>query len=84
MKVMVVVPTYNERENITPLVECLLSLGVPGLTVLIVDDNSPDGTAGKVKQTPNFGKKVHLLERPGKAGLGSAYKEGFQWALKRG
>ncbi len=49
-----------------------------------MDDASPDGTASKVKQSPNFGKKIHIMERPGKAGLGSAYREGFQWALKRG
>jgi dolichol-phosphate mannosyltransferase len=52
--------------------------------VLVVDDGSPDGTAGKVKGHSMYGKRVHILERPGKAGLGSAYRAAFQWALKMG
>jgi dolichol-phosphate mannosyltransferase len=82
-KFLVILPTYNEGETIQHVLE-EVQTKAPGAEILVVDDNSPDGTAAKVKQTPNFGKKVHLLERPGKAGLGSAYKEGFQWALKRG
>ena len=82
-KVLIILPTYNEGAMIQNVLEEVYAK-VPGVEILVVDDNSPDGTAAKVKQTPNFGKKVHLLERPGKAGLGSAYKEGFQWALKRG
>ena len=82
-KFLVIIPTYNEGETIQHVLE-EVQTKAPGAEILVVDDNSPDGTAGKVKQAPNFGKKVHLLERPGKAGLGSAYKEGFQWALKRG
>jgi len=82
-KFLVILPTYNEGETIQHVLE-EVQTKAPGAEILVVDDNSPDGTATKVKQTPNFGKKVHLLERPGKAGLGSAYKEGFQWALKRG
>ena len=80
---LVILPTYNEGESILrALAE--VQAKVPEAEILVVDDNSPDGTAAKVKQAPSFGKKIHLLERPGKAGLGSAYKEGFQWALKRG
>jgi len=82
-KFLVILPTCNEGETI----ECVLEevqTKAPGAEILVVDGNSPDGTVAKVKQTPNFGKKVHLLERPGRAGLGSAYQEGFQWALKRG
>lgn len=56
----------------------------PRADILVVDDGSPDGTAGKVKQAASFGTKIYILERPGKAGLGSAYREGFQWALQRG
>lgn len=82
-KFLVILPTYNEGESIQHVLE-EVQAKAPGAEILVVDDNSPDGTAAKVKQTPNFGKKVHLLERPGKGGLGSAYKEGFQWALKRG
>ncbi len=82
-KFLVILPTYNEGETIQHVLE-EVQAKVPGSEILVVDDNSPDGTAAKVRQAPNFGKKVHLLERPGKAGLGSAYKEGFQWALKRG
>ena len=52
--------------------------------VLVVDDGSPDGTAGKVKSHSMYGKRVYILERPGKAGLGSAYRAAFQWALKMG
>ena len=82
-KFLVILPTYNEGETIEHVLE-EVQAKAPGAEILVVDDNSPDGTAAKVKKTPAFGKKVHLLERPGKAGLGSAYKEGFQWALKRG
>jgi len=82
-KFLVIMPTYNEGNTIQQVLEEVQSKA-PGAEILVVDDNSPDGTAAKVKQVPNFGKKIHLLERPGKAGLGSAYKEGFQWAMKRG
>ncbi|MDA0858460.1 MAG: polyprenol monophosphomannose synthase, partial [Verrucomicrobia bacterium] len=82
-KFLIILPTYNEAEMIEhALAE--VQEKVPGADILVVDDASPDGTASKVKQSPNFGKKIHILERPGKAGLGSAYREGFQWALKRG
>lgn len=80
MEVLVVVPTYNERDNIERVLAELLSLDVD-LNVLVVDDNSPDGTGRFVE---DFGKRetrVHVLHRPGKMGLGSAYIKGFQWAL---
>jgi dolichol-phosphate mannosyltransferase len=82
-KFLVIMPTYNEAETIQQVLE-EVQAKASGAEILVVDDNSPDGTAGKVKEVPSFGKKVHLMERPGKNGLGSAYKEGFQWALKRG
>ncbi len=82
-KFLVILPTYNEGEMIERVLEEILTKA-PGAEILVVDDNSPDGTATKVRKATPFGKKIHLLERPGKAGLGSAYKEGFQWALKRG
>jgi dolichol-phosphate mannosyltransferase len=82
-KFLVIMPTYNEGDTIRQVLEEVQGKA-PGAEILVVDDNSPDGTAAKVKQASSFGKKIHLLERSGKAGLGSAYKEGFQWALKRG
>lgn len=81
MKILVIVPTYNERENIARFLDEVLDRGVD---VLVVDDGSPDGTAALVKAHPLFGKRVHILERPKKLGLGSAYVEGFRWALAMG
>lgn len=78
---LVVVPTYNELENIESLVPRLLELSV-GVEVLVVDDNSPDGTGDAVRRMEGTGR-VHLLQRPGKAGLGQAYVAGFGWALER-
>jgi len=79
---LVIIPTYNEIENITAIVEAVLELEV-GFHVLIVDDNSPDGTAQMVKDLiskhPN---RLFLEEREGKKGLGTAYIHGFKWALK--
>ena len=82
-KVVVVVPTYNESENVQKLVAELLALPVPGLEVLIVDDNSPDGT-GQIADKLALDGRVHVLHRPGKQGLGTAYVQGFQWALAQG
>ncbi|HTR97944.1 MAG TPA: polyprenol monophosphomannose synthase [Candidatus Acidoferrales bacterium] len=83
MDKLVIVPTYNERENIDALLSRLLALPY-GLDVLVVDDHSPDGTAGLVKTWQAKSDRVHLLERAGKLGLGSAYREGFQFALANG
>ena len=80
---VIIVPTYNENENITPLVAEILAVD-PGLDVLVVDDNSPDGTARTVRGLPAFCSRLFLLERPRKMGLGSAYIAGFQWALAAG
>ena len=83
MEKLVIVPTYNERENIDALLERLL--GLPhGLDVLVVDDGSPDGTAAAVQAWKAREPRVHLLERPGKLGLGSAYRDGFRYALANG
>ena len=78
---LIVVPTYNELDNITRLIPVLLALPVKP-DVLVVDDNSPDGTGNAVGEFSSTGR-VHLLSRPGKAGLGQAYRAGFQWALER-
>ncbi len=79
-RALVVIPTYNEAENIGRLVPLVLARD-PRLSVLVVDDSSPDGTADVVRALPDFGGRVQLLSRPGKAGLGAAYIAGFQWAL---
>jgi dolichol-phosphate mannosyltransferase len=81
-KCLVVIPTYNELENVREIVPAVLRLPHP-LEVLVVDDNSPDGTAGAVKEMSERDPRVHLLLRPGKMGLGSAYIAGFRWALER-
>src|SRR5437016_6296751 len=83
--VMVVVPTFNEANNLPLLINALLGLPVPGLEVLIVDDNSPDGT-GKIADdlAAKTSNKVHVMHRAGKQGLGTAYLQGFQWALEYG
>jgi len=83
MDKLVIIPTYNERENIDPMIEKLLGLPY-GLDVLVVDDNSPDGTAGLVEAWKAKSERVHLLRRPGKMGLGSAYRDGFRYALEHG
>lgn len=93
MRALVIVPTYNEFENIRPLVsEVFAAVDLARTTtlkdvevaLLVVDDNSPDGTADVVRAlqtSPDFGSRVHLLSRPGKQGLGRAYLAGFQWGL---
>jgi len=83
MEKLVIVPTYNERENIDPLLEQLTTLP-HDLDVLVVDDASPDGTAQKVQEWQARTPRVHLLQRPGKLGLGSAYRDGFRYALANG
>ena len=83
MEKLVIIPTYNELENIGTLLDRLLALP-HGLDVLVVDDNSPDGTGDLVAQRMAQEPRVHLLRRAGKMGLGSAYREGFRYALDRG
>lgn len=81
---VVIIPTYNECENAAAIIEAVLSLATP-MDVLVVDDGSPDGTAAivKSKQTEHPGR-IHLIERSGKLGLGTAYITGFRWALEHG
>ncbi|MEM9339463.1 MAG: polyprenol monophosphomannose synthase [Bacteroidota bacterium] len=79
---IVVIPTYNEIENIQQIIEEVLSLS-PTFDVLVVDDHSPDGTAEKVRDLSEKNPdRIFLIEREGKLGLGTAYITGFQWALK--
>ncbi len=82
-RTIIVVPTYNERQNIDALISALLETG-PDTGVLIVDDNSPDGTAARVEAVAAEEPRVQLLSRPGKMGLGSAYIDGFRLALEQG
>lgn len=79
---LVIIPTYNEIENISKILKYVLSLPL-AFDVLIVDDGSPDGTANVVKQFQKENKSIHLLERKGKSGLGTAYIAGFNWALEK-
>lgn len=81
---LVIIPTYNEKENIRDIVAHVMRLA-PVFEVLVVDDNSPDGTAAIVQDLGReFPGRVNLLRRPGKQGLGTAYIAGFKWALERG
>lgn len=85
MQLTVVIPTYNEAENLPRLVSALFALNLPDLHLLIVDDNSPDGT-GELAETlaKNLNGKMRILHRQGKLGLGTAYIQGFESALAAG
>jgi len=81
---LVIIPTYNEIENISKMLDTVMNLN-EGFDVLIVDDGSPDGTAQVVREKMDaFGGRIHLESRTGKLGLGTAYIHGFKWALARG
>ena len=84
MSALVIIPTYNERENAEAIIRAVFALPEP-FHVLIVDDGSPDGTAQIVRdlQQGEFSGRLHLLERSGKLGLGTAYIAGFRWGLER-
>ena len=81
-KTLVVVPTYNERENLSPLAQRLLGLPVP-VDMLVVDDNSPDGTGKLADELAAKHPAIHVLHRTEKSGLGRAYIAGFKWAMER-
>ena len=82
---LVIIPTYNEKENIKNIINAVLALGEHQFDVLIVDDNSPDGTGAivdsMIAERPD---RIHILKRAGKQGLGTAYIAGFKWALDHG
>jgi len=80
----VVIPTYSEKDNIGPLIAALLQLDVENLHVLVMDDNSPDGTAQIVRDLIEVNSQIHLVVREKKAGLGRAYIHGFSHALEQG
>jgi len=81
-RALVIIPTYNERENITRIIQAVLEKD-PRLEVLVVDDGSPDGTGSIVEELAATNPRVHILRRPKKMGLGTAYIAGFQWSLER-
>ena len=84
MKRVIIIPTYNERENIVAMIKRVMSLKLH-FDLLIVDDSSPDGTAELVRQEQqNYSERLHLVERSGKLGLGTAYIAGFKYALAHG
>ena len=84
MKSLVIIPTYNEKENISSIIEAVFSQ-TPPFHVLVIDDGSPDGTAGIVKQLQGSNAdRLFIIERSGKLGLGTAYILGFQWAIEKG
>lgn len=83
MKILIIIPTYNEKENIERLLGRLLNLR-PDIEMLVVDDNSPDGTGRLVENLTRSYPRIHLLNRPQKQGIGPAYIAGFQWGLARG
>ena len=84
MRNLVIIPTYNEIDNIAAMIEKVFSLSEP-FDLLIIDDGSPDGTANVVKERQKtHPDRLHLIERSGKLGLGTAYLAGFRWALEKG
>ena len=82
---IVIIPTYNERENIENIIRAVFALE-HGFHILVIEDNSPDGTADIVRrlQVEEFADRLFMLERKGKLGLGTAYIAGFKWALEHG
>lgn len=81
---IVIIPTYNEKENIAKIIRAVFTLGQP-FDILVIDDGSPDGTAAIVKLliSDEYPDRLHIMERAGKQGLGTAYIAGFKWALER-
>jgi dolichol-phosphate mannosyltransferase len=84
MKIAIVIPTYNEKENISRLVSDIFDLGISELEIIAVDDNSPDGTGKLLDGIREKDKRVHVIHRAKKSGLGTAYLEGFQYSLVQG
>ena len=84
MKPIVVVPTYNEADNIAAFAQALFDLKVPELNVLVVDDESPDGTGKIVDELAAQNDRLHVMHRTGLRGLGRAYVDGFRWGLDHG
>jgi len=82
---VVVIPTYNEAENLANITAALFNLGIDGLELLVVDDASPDGTGQLADQfVLQYPDRFHVMHRPGKLGMGTAYVQGFKWAIEYG
>lgn len=84
MNVLIIIPTFNEGQNIGNIISEIFNLSIPNLHVLVVDDNSPDGTGNLVEEISRQNQNVHLLQRDKKRGLGTAYVAGFNYALENG
>jgi len=84
MKIAVIIPTYNEKGNIAKLIPKIFSLNISGLEAVVVDDNSPDGTGEVVENMGKLDSRIHVIHRSRKMGLGTAYMEGFKYALQNG
>ena len=82
-RILIIIPTYNEIENIEKLIKDILSFD-ENIDILVVDDSSPDGTGNRVKELKKIYNKLFLVEREGKLGLGTAYVAGFKFALQNG
>ena len=82
-RVLIIIPTYNEIKNIEKVLDVVFGLGIENLDVLIIDDNSPDGTAEFIKQYMKNQNSLFMIQRSGKLGLGTAYVTGFRYALER-
>jgi len=82
-RALICLPTYNEIDNLRPMVEAVRA-AVPAVEILVIDDNSPDGTGALADELAAADRQVHVLHRAGKEGLGKAYLAGFAWALARG
>ena len=80
-RTLIIIPTYNERENISRIIPAVLAQD-PSIDVLIVDDGSPDGTGKIADEIAGSNPRVHAIHRAGKLGLGTAYVAGFKWALE--
>lgn len=83
-KTLVIIPTYNEADNIESIISKVINLNIANLSILVVDDNSPDGTGDIVAKIAKQDMRIHLIARDGKYGLGTAYVEGFKFAIERG
>jgi dolichol-phosphate mannosyltransferase len=81
-KILIIIPTYNEAENIEIIISKVIDLNIPNLFILVVDDNSPDQTAKIVEKISHYDPRIHLIQRSGKLGLGTAYVEGFKFAIE--
>lgn len=82
-KSVVIIPTYNEIDNISKMVHAVFNIN-PDFSILIIEDGSPDGTAKVVREMQKSFSRLHMIERKGKLGLGTAYITGFKWALEKG